>query len=172
MVEYCFKWNYADGGPGVPLTEDEARAKDAAGAEYTAVMPPRAGSRSPVLVTPVWSSGVVAVTFLDDPGRKATEYTFMKKTDESLFLTRAHIWTYPNDEPGLRLSDSSSSETVQYREDGYVKRVVKNKAERSQETVEYTDVPVVHNWEPIPAFGDYRSIARFERDEQVTNRIP
>jgi hypothetical protein len=82
------------------------------------------------------------------------------------------MWTYPNDEPGLRLSDSSSHETAYYREDGYVKRVIKNKVEHFQETVEYTDVPVDTNWEPIPTFGDYRSIARFERDRQVTNRIP
>jgi hypothetical protein len=172
MVDYCFKWNYADGEPGVPLTEEEARVKDAAGEEYSAVMPPRDGMRFPVLVTPVWKSGVVAVTFLDDFGRKATEYTFMKKTEESLFLTRVHMWTYPNDEPGLRLSDSSSNEMVSYREDGYVKRVVKNKVENFQETVEYTDVPVDTNWEPIPTFGDFRSIARFERDREVTNRIP
>jgi len=172
MVDYCFKWNYADGEPGVPLTEEEARVKHDAGEEYTAVMPPRTGTKSPILVTPVWKSGVVAVTFLDDPGRKATEYTFMKKTDESLFLARVNMWTYPNDEPGLRLSDSSSIETVYYREDGYVKRVIKNKVEHFQETVEYTDVPIDTNWEPIPAFGDFRSIARYERDQQVTNRIP
>jgi len=172
MVDYCFKWNYADNEPGEPLTEAEARVKDGAGEEYSAIMPPRTGMKSPVLVTPVWKTGVVVVTFQDDPGRKATEYTFMKKADESLFLTRVHMWTYPNDEPGLRLSQSSAHETVNYREDGYVKRVIKNKVENFQETVEYTDVPVDTNWEPIPTFGDYRSIARYERDQQVTNRIP
>jgi hypothetical protein len=171
MVDYCFKWNYTEGAPGLSLTEDEARVKDGAGEEYTAIMPSRAGMESPVLVTLVWKTGVVVVTFLDDFGRKATDYTFMK-TDEILFLTRAHMWTYPNDEPGLRLSDSSSHETVYYRDDGYVKRVVKNKMEHFHETVEYTDVPVDTNWEPIPSFGDYRSIARYERDRRVTNRIP
>jgi hypothetical protein len=163
MVDYCFKWNYTEGAPGLSLTEDEARVKDGAGEEYTAIMPSRAGMESPVLVTLVWKTGVVVVTFLDDFGRKATDYTFMK-TDEILFLTRAHMWTYPNDEPGLRLSDSSSHETVYYRDDGYVKRVVKKKMEHFHETVEYTDVPVDTNWEPIPSFGDYRSIARYERD--------
>jgi hypothetical protein len=171
MVNYCFKWNYADNAPGEPLTEAEARVKHEAGEEYSAVMPPRSGAQSPTLVTPVWKTGVVVVTFLDNPGRKATEYTFMKKTEESLFLARAHMWTYPNDEPGLRLADAISHETVHYREDGYVKRVIKNKVDRAQETIEYTDVPIADNWEPIPAFGDYRSLARFERDEQVTNRI-
>jgi hypothetical protein len=163
MVAFCFKWNYVDGTPGIALTEDEARSKDSAGEEYTALLPPRDGMRFPVLVTPVWKTGVVVVTFLDDPGRKAADYTFMKKTDQSLFLTRVVLWTYPSEQPGLRLSDSSLHETVYYREDGTVKRVVKDKIERSQETVEYTDVPVDTNWEPIPEFGDYRSIARYER---------
>jgi len=163
MVDYCFKWNYADGGPGVSLTEDEARVKDGAGEEYSAILPPREGMKFPVLVTLVWKTGVVVVTFLDDAGRKATEYTFMR-TNDSLFLARVHMWTYPNNEPGLRLSDSSSHETVYYRDDGVVKRVVKNKAEHFEETSEYTDVPVDTNWEPIPSFGEYRSIARYERD--------
>lgn len=172
MVDYCFRWNYANGVPSEPLTEDEARARDGAGEEYSAIMPPRPGTRSPVLVTPAWKTGIVLVTFIDDPGRKAIEYTFKKKTDESLFLVRVTTWNYPNDEPGLRLSQASSHETVSLREDGYVKRVIKNKVENFQETVEYTDVPVDTNWEPIPVFGDYRSIGRYDRDEQVTNRIP
>ncbi|SDE00490.1 hypothetical protein [Actinokineospora iranica] len=169
MVDYCFKWNFADGAVGIPLTEAEARARDVAGEEYTAIMSPRAGAKSPTLVTVVWKTGVVVVSFLDDPGRKAVEYTFMKKTDESLFLTQVHTWNYPNDRRGLRLSDCTSHETVHYREDGYAKRVVKNKVERFQETVEYNDVRVDANWEPIPAFGGYRSLARFERDEPVAN---
>ncbi|WP_433336095.1 hypothetical protein [Spirillospora sp. CA-294931] len=166
MVDYCFKWNYADGVPGEPLTEAEAQTRDDTGEEYTAIMPSRPGAASPTLVTLVRKTGVVVVTFLDDPGRKAVEYTFIKKAHENLFLARAHIWTYPNDEPGLRLSDSSTHETVCYREDGFVKRAVKNKLERSQETIEHTGVLVDANWEPIPAFGDYRSIARFERRQE------
>ncbi|MGW5052725.1 hypothetical protein [Actinokineospora sp. NPDC004072] len=172
MVDYCFKWNYADSAPGEPLTEDEARVRDAAGDEYTAIMPPRTGAKSPTLVTVVRKTGVFVVTFLDAPGRKSTEYTFMRKTGESLFLARVHLWKYPDEQAGLRLSDASSHETVTYREDGYVKRLIRNKVDRVQETVEYTDVPVDANWEPVPAFGDYRSIARYDRDEQVTNRIP
>ena len=74
------------------------------------------------------------------------------------------MWTYPNDDPGLRLSDSSSHETVYYRDDGNVKRVVKKKTEQFQETVEYSDVPVDANWEPIPSCGDYTSVARYERE--------
>ncbi|TWD83151.1 hypothetical protein FB561_4309 [Kribbella amoyensis] len=163
MVRYCFKWNYADSCPGDLLTEEEARSRDSAGEEYTAVLPPRDGTTAPVLVTVVRKTGVVVVTFLDEPGRKAAEYTFLKKTDPRLFLSRVSLWGYPTDEPGLRLSSSSWHETVNYREDGTVKRVVKNKVERSQEVFEYTDVPMDSQWEDLPVFGNYRSIARYER---------
>lgn len=159
---YCFKWNYADNEPGVPLTEAEARAKHDAGEEFTAVMPPQRGTRSPVLVTPVWKSGVVAVTFLDDPGRKATEYTFMKR-DDRLFLVGVDLWTYPTDEPGLRLSAATVYESISNHEDGTVKRIIKDKVKQEKETIEYTDVAMDSHWEPIPGFGDYESIARFER---------
>ena len=72
----------------MPLTEDQARVKHSAGEEYTAIMPPRPGTRFPVQVTPAWKTGVVVVTFLDDFGRRATDYTFVKQTGERLFLTR------------------------------------------------------------------------------------
>lgn len=163
MITYCFKWNYADGAPGELLTMDEARSRDDAGEEYTALLSTTGSSSFPTLVTLAWKTGVVVVTFLDLFGRKTAEYTFRKKTTESLFLRRVHLWTYPNDQPGLRLADSTSHETVYYQEDGSVKRVVKNKIKQTQETIEYTNVPVDANWEPIPQFGDYHSIARYER---------
>jgi hypothetical protein len=50
-ITYCFKWNTRRKRPGVPLSEAEARARDAAGDEFTAVLPTPAGSSYPVLVT-------------------------------------------------------------------------------------------------------------------------
>ena len=162
-VQYTYRWNQRRNKPGNPLSEEEARARDAAGEEYTAVTPPRPGTSSPVLVTPVWKSGVVVVTFMDDPGRKTVEYTFAKKDESRLFLESVHLWSYPSDDPKLRLSDASVREEFHYREDGYVERIVTNKAEQYRETVEYSDVPVESNWEAVPEFGQWGSVARFER---------
>lgn len=162
-VGYTYRWNHRRNKPGTPLSEEEARAKDAAGEEYSAILPARPGTESPVLVTPVWKTGVVITTFIDDFGRKSVEYVFTKKEDGRLFLSTVHMWTYPNDDPRLRLSDAVVHEEIRYREDGYVERVITNKAEHYRETVEYTDVPVDKNWEPLAPFGDYTSIARFER---------
>jgi hypothetical protein len=165
VISYTFRWNSRRNKPGNPLTTEEARARDAAGEEYTAILPPRPNTNYPVLVTPVWKTGVVVVTFIDDFGRQSVEYAFRKKDDNRLFLTRVHLWTYPNDEPRLRLSDTSMHETVVYREDGYAQRVITNKADGYRETVEYTDVPIDSNWEPVPTFGDYNSVGRFERGD-------
>lgn len=164
MVDYCFKWNYADNCPGEPLTADAALARHRVGEEYTAVLPPGSENAAPVLVTVVRRTGVVVVTFLDGPGRKATEYTFMQRSGECLFLTRVHIWDYPDEQPGRRLSEACRHETLLYREAGAVKRTLKDKTSGHQETTKYVDVPVAANWEPMPEFGDYRSIARYERD--------
>jgi hypothetical protein len=163
VLDYTYKWNYRRNRPGQVLSEEEARLKDAAGDEYTAVMPPRPGTTRPVLVTPVWQTGVVVVTFIDEFDRRAVEYVFSKKDDTRLFLDDVHMWTYPNDEPRLLLSAATVRERVSYYTDGYVKRVITNVGEHYKETIEYRDVPVESNWEPIPTFGDYASIARFER---------
>ncbi|ONI88844.1 hypothetical protein ALI22I_17925 [Saccharothrix sp. ALI-22-I] len=172
MRGYSFRWNHRRNRPGTELSEEEARARDAAGEEYTAVLPPRPGTRSPVLVTPVWQTGVVLVSFLDDPGRKIVEYVFTKKDDSRMFLSGVHLWEYPDDQPGRRLSEASRREDIRYHEDGYVHRTIIDKNEGYRETVEYTDVPVATNWEPVPAFGDYASIGRFERGRSPLNGAP
>lgn len=158
VIEYRIRWNQ----PGTPLSEAQARARDAAGEEYTAVLPARPGTHGPVLVTPAWRTGVVVVTFLDGAGRRSVEYVFARHGDR-LFLGGVHLWTYPNDDPLLRLSDAIVHEDVRFRDDGRVQRVITDKDKGFRDTVDYTDVPLDTNWEPVPAFGDYDSIARFER---------
>jgi hypothetical protein len=162
QVTYCFKWNSRRNRAGVPLSEAEAREQDAGGDEYTAVVP-QAGSAHPVLVTVVWKNNFVGVSFIDEVGRKYMQYSFYKKNEASLFLTNVVIWTYPNDDPKLLFADAVQQEEIQYREDGYVRRILIDKTEAVKDTTEYSDVPVDDNWEPVPTFGDYRSIARKER---------
>ena len=162
QVTYCFKWNARRNRPGVPLSEAEAQARDAAGDEYTAVLP-QPGSSHPVLVSVVWKNDYVGVAFIDEYGRKYMQYSFYKKNETSLFLTNVFIWTYPNNDPKLLFGDAVKQEEIQYREDGYVRRIVIDKAQAVKDIREYSDVPVDDNWEPIPTFGDYRSIGRKER---------
>jgi hypothetical protein len=165
-VTYCSSWNWRRHRPGIPLTEAEARARDAAGEDYIAVVPPSGvgpGGRHPVLVSVVPQNACIAVTFFDDPGRRAVKYYFFRSGEDRLFLRDVSLWEYPGDDPRLRLNESTKHEQIAFREDGYVKRVVVDKVERYKETTEHSDVSVAGNWEPVPEFGDYRSIARRER---------
>jgi hypothetical protein len=161
-VTYCFKWNFRKNRAGELLTEEEARARDASGEEYTAVVPTQEGS-PPTLVTIVWKNDFVEVDFLDDPGRKYMSYSFSKRDGARLFLSNVTVWTYPNDDPKLRLSDAVTHESMRYRDDGHVSRVIVDKVENVKETKQYSGVPVEKNWEQVPEFGRYRSVARVER---------
>jgi hypothetical protein len=169
QITYCFKWNVRRKRPGVTLSEAEARARHAKGDEYTAVIAPPAGNGYPILVTPVWKNDFVAVTFLDEVGRQYMEYSFTRNDETRLFLDRVFIWTYPDDDPKLHLADSVKREDIRYREDGYVKRIVIDETESIKDTTEYSGVPVDDNWEPVPEFGDYRSIARRERRRSASD---
>ena len=150
-----------DAKPGSPITVDEARDRDAVGEEYTAVVP-RSGHPYPTLVTIVWKNDYCSTIFLDEYGRQAAKYVF-KKMGDQLFLSRILMHTYPNKKRGLVVSDAVRMEDVKMRPDGYSKRVVTDDEKQERITDEYSDVPTDANWEPIPKFGEWDSIARFER---------
>jgi hypothetical protein len=172
VIEYCHSWNSRRNRVGVPLTEEEARARNAAGEQFIAALRPK-GSRQPVLVTVAGETDVIAVTFRDQHGRQNLKYWFGKvDNDERLFLRTVMFWEYPNDDPQLHQSAATNVEEVLFRPDGYVKRVVRDSVEQVKETTEYNSVPVADNWEPVPDFGDYWSIARRERGARLTAAGP
>ena len=61
-------------------------------------------------------------------------------------------WNWTDDAPGVSLTED---------EDAGQGRRGRGRTRRS--------MPVASNWEPIPSFGDYRSIARYERDGQAVS---
>lgn len=164
-IVYCHSWNFRRRRVGIPLTEAEARARDAAGEAFMAVVPAPTDPY-PVLVDVVRQNRHIAVTFLDRHGRPSLKYHFDevdRSSAPTMFLRGVYLWGYPSDDPRLRLSQSSRLETYTYREDGYARRVVVDEIEHYKDTTEWSEVPVGTNWEPVPSFGDYRSIARRER---------
>lgn len=162
-IEYCHSWNSRRNRVGVPLSEADARARNATGEQFIAVVREKAGSQ-PALVTVSGENDVITVTFRDRHGRQNLKYWFGKvDDDERLFLRTVMFWEYPSDDPKLRQSDATKVEDTSFRPDGYVKRVVMDSVEQVKETTEYNSVPVADNWEPVPEFGNYWSIARRER---------
>jgi hypothetical protein len=168
-VEYCQTWNWRQHRPGVSLSEADARALDAQGEQFIAVLRP-VGERQPVLVTVSWQTDCITATFFDDHARMNLKYWFFKVDDSRMFLRDVSVYDYPNDEPRLRQGAATRLEQLQYREDGYAHRTLINKTEQYKDTSEFRDVPVQKNWEPVPAFGDYCSIARRERGDSPVSR--
>jgi hypothetical protein len=160
-VTYCYRWNSRRASPGTPISEEEARERDATGEEYTAIVP-RPGHPYPVLVTVVWKNSFCSTSFLDDFGRRCAKYSFTK-VEGRLFLSEIHLHEYPDDTPGLKLSAATRIEHMVFRTDGHVRRVTTDHGKHEKITNDYSDVSMDANWEPIPEFGDWDSIARFER---------
>jgi hypothetical protein len=163
-IAYCHSWNYRRRRIGIALTEADARTRDTAGEAFMAVVP--VSGPHPALVDVAWENQCIAVTFLDPHGRKSLKYFFYKVNrsgGSAMFLRTAYLWEYPSDDPRLRESESTKRETYSYREDGHARRVVVDEIEQYKDTAEWSEVPIDKNWEPVPSFGDYWSIARRER---------
>jgi hypothetical protein len=160
-VSYCHTWNRRRMRPGVPLTPAEARARHDAGEQYVAVLP----GPPPVLVTVDGAGSTIAVTFYDRLDRQVLKYWFKASSPpaEQFFLRNVTFWEYPDERRGLVQGDASRIEDLAYQEDGYVMRIVRDKVAQEKTTQEFRDVPVAGNWEPVPRFGEYTSIARRER---------
>jgi hypothetical protein len=165
-IAYCESWNGRRNRVGIPLTEDEARARNASGDTFYAVLPPRPGGWHPVLVAVVWKNEWVQVQYYDQFGREYLSYGF-KRHDAGMFLQTVWMWDYADDNPDARLNDAVRIETFTIRPDGFVTHEVKDKVTHEKTTTRYSDVPVDDMWEPVPEFGDYTSIAELNRRPQL-----
>lgn len=156
---YCEQWSDELRSPSDELTEAAARERDARGEHYCVVLGDPATPSAIVDIT--WENGFVSVSFVDDEGRTHTSYIFRKMDDTRLFMTEVTTWHYPE---GTRYEfEADVIESAEFRPDGYASRTVDDSSSDRITKSEYTDIPVDSNWEPIPAFGDWASVARYDR---------
>jgi hypothetical protein len=80
-----------------------------------------------------------------------------------MFLESVIRWQY-GDANARMLGESELIEKISYREDGTVHRQIRDKKAKEKRDTDYRNVKLDINWEPIPKFGDWASIARFDRD--------
>ncbi|WP_433213856.1 hypothetical protein ACQP00_02840 [Dactylosporangium sp. CS-047395] len=160
-VSYCRRWNTLLHAPIEPMTEEEARAADAAGTLYCAVV----GGPHEVdaVVEVVRGHGYFGVYFFDAHERQKTKFEFSRRPGGGLFLKAVIAWQYPDDQPRRQINESSRIDEVQYQPDGVVRHIVRDKIADEKTTTDFQDVPLDINGEPEPAFGDWASIARFDR---------
>jgi hypothetical protein len=154
-VQYADRWLTRRGRPGAPLDADEARRRHEEGKLYTVVL---GDPERPTAYLDVRNeTGFVGVHFLDDAGRPYLTYHFARDpgSDDDLFLEQATYREYEGDEV-------VRGDAYHFEPDGKVVKEHKDYVQREAERGETRD-DVSSNWEPVPEFGSYESIARVER---------
>jgi hypothetical protein len=156
VAAYGVHWNGHLGRLGQTIPEDEARALHDAGKLYTAVLGDQ--ERPSAVVEVRLEASFVGVRFLDEQRRTYLDYAFGSADgrDDALFLRQAIEHTLAADGNVVR------SAMHVFREDGTVEIEEKDYragvAERSTSRHDPS-----RSLEPVPAFGEYDSIARLER---------
>jgi len=116
------------------------------------------------IIEVVWENDHVGVVFFDRLQRQAVHYSFRRIDDKTMFLTSITNWQYPDDNAKL-INESCRIESIDYQSDGIVEHEVRDKQADEIRRTKYRDVNTDINWEPVPTFGDWASITRFERDK-------
>ena len=162
-TSYCIRWNSVLKKAVKPLTAQEASERNHHGVEYTVLVPPTEGETWPVLVEIMWENSHAEVKFLDQVGREKASYIFQKETEYSLFLRTHYYWGYETEDPNLLPFNAVIVSEIHESPDGYLKHIAFDKKSNTKETTEYRGVPNQKNWEPVPEFGYWDSITRFDR---------
>lgn len=160
QVTYCRRWSFRTQRVTDPLTVEQAAKLDAAGEWYTVVL--GALTAPTAILDVVRGNRHIDVTFPDDRGRQVLTYDFRQVDDDTMFLTTMTRWEY-GDEQARTISQADVVDKFSYRDDGTVHREVRDVRARERRTTDFSGVDVSINWEPVPAFGDWESIARRER---------
>lgn len=168
-VTYCDKWNPLLRGPIRPISEAEARRRDSAGEGYTVLL---GSSNAPDAILVVnRGNGVLAVSFLDDYQRRYLTYDFRQVDQGTLFMDEVKLWEYPPGDPDPDLGDfatASKITTYEYQQNGIVREIIHESGKDYSDIVDRSDVPLDINWERVPEFGDWASVARWNREEPVS----
>ncbi|MDA2808683.1 hypothetical protein [Nocardiopsis suaedae] len=168
-VTYCENWSFKLNGPGTVLTENEARQCWDSGEAFTAVVPGRSPDGRTALVTVCWKRDHLGTAFPDRFGRKGLEYSFRRVDADRLFLKHVFVYEYPNEEPDLRVGKAVRRTEVTYHGEDRLTRVVTDKEARTKEVTDYSDIDFTPNWEPVPEFGNWASVARQDRTPSVAD---
>lgn len=164
QVTYCELWSSKRRKPTGEMSADQARQRGTKGESYCVVLGDPGTPKTVIEVVP--ENNYYNVNFLDGEGRTSAAYGFEKIDDSRLFLTEMTLWTYP--EGARSKSQASRVESFEFRPDGYAAQTVDDSSSDQIEKTEKIKVPVDANWEPVPEFGHWDSIARYDRGAPAT----
>lgn len=158
-LAYAEGWDDASYAAIGEIDELEARRRHDAGERYAALVGGR--TRPDTALELTLANGLVRVFFLRPDGRATCSYAFMRPEGEDrLWLQGVLLESWEGDR-------RTGTEWTVLKPDGqlHAERTAEGApmAEVVDDTLSPEQLAQVDLWEPVPAFGDYRSIARFER---------
>jgi hypothetical protein len=160
QVVFCERWHSTRHEPVGELSEAQARRRDSAGEPYLVVLGDK--NRPDSLVEVNWSQEYLGTWFFDDKLRRYVSYAFRRISGTTLFLEQIMMWEYPDDAED-DLYTASKVTTFAYQEDGIAHEIIADSAADTEETISRSDVPLDINWEPVPEFGDWTRVSRWDR---------
>lgn len=160
---YCERWNDKLRQPIAPLTTQEAHARDVEGKLYTVSLGD--GSIPETLIEVRWEVDYLGVWFLDDAGNRYLKYSFTKESGSQLFLDNITAWNYPTEVRKYSLNEAESIDEISYRPDGVIRVEATDNRTKMVEVTDKHSVDVSAHWEPVPQFGEWQSVARWDRDQ-------
>ncbi|MFL6073716.1 MAG: hypothetical protein ACJ73S_10010 [Mycobacteriales bacterium] len=165
QVTYCRRWNFLRNRPIDPLTEQQARERDRKGELYTAAL---GVPTDPAVIVEVERPSI-RVKFLDRFQRVSNSFDF-RRYDDKMFLHHITNWAYPDDE-FRRIDQSSVIKSVEYELPDLAHLRIRDKVANEVTGRSYREVDLSSHWEPVPEFGDWLSIARYDRDKPVEEQF-
>lgn len=156
---YAEKWSRSYKEALKPLTEAQARERHEAGKLYTVLL---GGPERPRAIVET-RDHYFGIEFLDDHLRAHTTYQFKRQPDGRLFMVMAVFRRFADDVKGAVFGQS-----LHFKTDGHVLSIEEDFRSRTETRTEKR-MDVSLNWEPYPAFGNYASIARYDRDRPAAD---
>lgn len=162
IYSYAEKWSRSYKEALKPLTEEQARQRHEAGSLYTVLL----GEKNRPHTIIETRDHYFGVEFMDEQLRPHSVYQFKRQPDGRLFMVMAVFREFQGDSTKLQ-----QAHRLSFEPDGHVRSFETDYVNNpNEETVVEKYIDVSLNWEPYPAFGDYASIARFDRDKPAAEQ--
>ncbi|MEV6661749.1 hypothetical protein [Nocardia fluminea] len=161
-LRYGWLWDFQSNIPIDELSESEARERGEHGLLYCAGFEVGAALNSRRVLEINWGQDYLGVWFFDEAGRQSTRYAFDKVSPTEMFLSEVMVYSYAGSEYA-EPPESESSVSIYYSQDGRLTEVTSSKAGAYNDIVEFDNISVESNYEPLPVFGDWGSVARYNR---------
>jgi hypothetical protein len=156
-IRYADQWKVSYNQPGEFISVDEAQRRHMAGERYVALL--KQGEQR-IVVDNNLEAGLINVYFLDDKRRWTTKYLFQRLDDGRLWLQQVGNRKWLDDSRYRYDSTTIRNDGRMYAERG----ILGDRGEKEVMERRLDPATLLFLNEPVPQFGDYRSITRYERD--------